>query len=238
MSALNAPKKISKKQEYREDAVVTVYARAWDYADKNRGVIYGAIAGLVALVILLVGVVIWHGRQADQAQEHLGAIVTEFEAGNLREALDGTPDGRIGLLEIADRYGRTNAGNMARFYAGDALFRLGEYDQALQHFQDFRKGDNIIGASGYAGEASVYEQRGEHTRAAERFRRAADKYDNELTSPQYLLRAGQNYELAGDFRQARAQYEAIVERYPDTPAAANVDFYLARMDARQQGGAS
>jgi tetratricopeptide (TPR) repeat protein len=237
MSALKPPKKVSRRHEVREDAVVTFYARVWDYADRKRGVVYAALAGLIVLVLVIVGAVLYHGRQADLAQDHLGAIVHEYEAGNFRAALDGT-DGQIGLLAIADDYGRTNAGNLARFYAGDALFRLGEYDQALTYFERFRKGDNIIGASAYAGEAAVYEQREEFRRAGERYRRAADRYDNELTSPTYLMRAAQAFELAGEFNQAADNYEALRERYPDTPAAANVDFYLARIEARRTAEAS
>lgn len=234
MSALNPPKKISKRQELRQDQVITFYAKAWDFFDKNRKLVYSILAGLVVVVLIAVGAAVYLNLQQREAQELLGGIISVYEQGDFRAALDGTED-RPGLLEIADEYGMTEAGNMATYYAADALFRLGEYDQALQYFQRFDKDENLIGASALAGEASIYESRGEYERAGNLFRQAALLFENEFTSSQYLLDAGRAYEKAGAFNQARAVYEEIRERFPESSVASGIDFYIARVDAKETG---
>lgn len=233
MSTLNPPKKISKKHELREDRVVTFYARAWQYFDQNRTLVYGILAGIVVIIVAAVGYVFYQSKQSERADELLGQIVSLYEQGSYQEALDGTGD-RTGLLEIADEYGSTDAGNLAHFYAADALFQLGEYDRALEHFNDYDKSEDLIGASAIAGQAAVYENKGEYRRAADLYRRAALHFENELNSPQYLLNAGRSYELAGDFGEAQEVYEMIRDDYSESNLATNIEVYIARAAAKQK----
>jgi tetratricopeptide (TPR) repeat protein len=232
MSTLKPPKSISRRQELREDKVVTAYARAYQFADENRTMIYAAIAGIIVLILLIVGWVWYQNRQGEIAQDHLGRILTVYERGDYRQALDGT-EARLGLRAIADDFGRTDAGNMARFYAADAHYQLGEYDQAREYFARFSKSDDLIGASALAGEAAIYESRGEFRRAGDLYRRAAQHYESAASSPQYFLSAGRAYEAAGEYDRARDAYQAIVDNFPESQLAANVDAYIARADARR-----
>lgn len=233
MSTINPPKSISRRQELREDKVVTFYARAWEFFDQNRKLVYGVLAGLVLLVAAAIAYVFYQSEQAAEAERHLAQIVALYEQGSYQEALDGTPD-RLGLLEIADEYGRTPAGNLAHFYAADALYQLGEYDRALEHFGAFDASSDFIGASAVAGQAAVHENRGEFEQAARLYRRAASLYENPLSTPQYLVSAGRAYELAGMYDEAREVYETVREEYPDSEPAGDIEAYIARAAAKQQ----
>lgn len=232
MSTLNPPKRISKRHELREDAVITWYARAWAYFDENRKLVYGILAGVLVLVLAIVGYVLYQNQQSREAEQMLGAVVGLYEQGLYQEALDGTID-VLGLLEIADEYGGTGSGNLAHFYAADALYNLGEYERALEHFQAFDRMDGFIGASALAGEAAVYENLGEYERAAGRYLDAARFFENELGSPRYLLSAGRAFEAAGAYAEAQSAYEQIREDYPDSNIANQVDVYISRAAAKQ-----
>jgi tetratricopeptide (TPR) repeat protein len=229
MSTLNPPKKISRREELRQDQVVTVYARAWDFFDKNRMLVYGILA---AIVLVALGAVAYGYYQSQRAQEALARSIRDYEQENYRLALDGT-ETAIGLLAVADEYGGTEAGNLARYYAADALFRLGELDEALRSFQAYEKGDDFLGASAYAGEAAVYESQGDFARAGELYERAATVREDQFMGPQYLLNAGRAYAEAGQYAEALAAYEMIREAYPESSLADGVDFYIARVEAQQ-----
>lgn len=233
MSTLNPPKGISRKHELREDKVVTFYARAWEFFDRNRMLVYAALAGLALLILAIIGYIIYQNQQGAEAEQHLARIIPVYEEGTYQQALDGTAD-RLGLLEIADDYGSTQAGNLAHFYAADALYQLGEYDRALEHFRAFDVSEDFIGASALAGQAAVYENRGEYERAAELYRRAANVYENPLSTPQYLLSSGRAYELAGMYDEAQEAYEEVRSDFPDSDPASNIDAYIARAAAKQQ----
>ncbi len=245
MATLKAPKTLSKRQELRKDAATTVFVKAQEFFYDNRTLIYGIAVGIVVVVLVIVGYAFLQGQRGIQAQEELGGIILVYERGDYRTALDGA-DTALGLLTIIDEYGGLGAGNMARFYAADALFRLGEeeaarddasararlYDQALEFFQDFDGGADIVGASALAGEAAIYEIKEDDARAGDLFRRAALLVANELRSPDYLMSAGRAYEKAGQYEDARDAYLLIRDRYPDSAAAQGLDFFLGRVNVK------
>lgn len=230
MSALKAPRHVSRKHELREDTVITFYARALDFFDRQRKLVYGIIAGIVVVVLLVVGYVLYQNRQQERAVELLGSVVQLYEQGQYNEALNGV-EGTTGLLEIADDFGGTDAGNLAAFYAADALFRLGEYDRSLEYFRAYDPDKSLIGASAIAGQAAIYEIKGDYKRAGDLYRRAALFFENELRSPEYLLQAGRAYEQAGAYGDAQKAYDEIVDRFPDSSVAQGIDFHLARLAA-------
>lgn len=213
--------------------MITWYARAWGYFDQNRKLVYAVIAGVVLVILAIIGYIFYQNEQGREAEELLGSVVSFYEAGSYQEALDGTA-GTIGLLEIADEYGGTDAGNLAHFYAADALYNLGEYERALEHFQEFDKIEGFIGASAIAGEAAVYENLGEYERAANRYLDAAEFFENTLASPRYLMDAGRAFEAAGVYSEAQRAYGQILEDYPESNLAAQAEVYIARAQARQE----
>ena len=228
-----SPRNISRKHELREDTVVTFYARAWRFIDANRSLVYGTAGALALIAVVVVGYVFYQGRHAEEAEGILAAVLPLYEQGSFQQALDGTAE-VLGLTEIVDRYGGTPSGNLARFYAADAWFNLGDYDLALEYFEGVDKGQNLIGASAIAGQAAAYEQREEFGRAGDLYRRAARHFENDLTTPEYLLDAGHAYERAGRYEDALEQYEAIEERYPESSQASTIQLYMARAAAKQK----
>lgn len=233
MPMLKAPRQVSRRQELRRDVVVTGFARVVQWYNEFRNYLIGAGIGLLVIIFAGIGYGFYQQNQSVKAAERLGAIVRLYEQGQYRQALDGTEQ-QVGLLELADRFSGTDDGNLAAFYAGDALFRLGEKEQALTYFRRYDKGDDYIGASAYAGEAAVLEDQGDHERAADLYLRAVDAFPNPLTSPDYLLGAARNFEQVGDFDEARSAYERITEDYPDVPSAQAAEVFLARLETLEQ----
>ena len=231
MSALKTPEKTSRRQELRQNMLVELYGRLLMFYEDNRQIVYGIGIGLLALVLAVPGYVYYQQQQAKQANKMLGQILPTYEQGNYDQALNGSGQ-RAGLLTISDEYGGTNAGNLASFYAANALYEQGEYDKALTYYQRFEKSNDFIGASAYAAEASIYESRGEYEKAASKYEQAAAQYKNKLTAPRFLVEAGQAYEDAGNYGAAETAYETVKEKYPEADEADTVDRYLARVRAR------
>lgn len=229
MPMLKAPRQVSRRQELRQDVMTTGFTRVVHLYEKYRNFLIGGAIGVLVLIFVGIGYGFYSQTQSRKASEMLGAVVRVYEQGQFRQALDG--DGtRPGLREIADRYGRSPDGNLARFYAADALYRLGDADEALTFFRRYKKGEDYIGASAYAGEAAILEDRGEVARAGALYERAASSFKNALTSPEYLLGAARSYEAAGTYDKARSAYERIREEYGETPAAQTVEVLIARLE--------
>jgi len=237
MSALKTPEKTSRRQELRKNKIVELYAQALLFYEDRPNLVYGLGVGLLALVMAVPGYMYWQQQRQQQANELLGQVLPVYEQGQYQQALQGS-GGEAGLLEIADTYGGTSAGNLATYYAGNAFYQTDQFDRALTYFERFEKEGNFIGASAYAAQASIHENRDNFERAAGLYKQAANQYSNALTTPRYLLEAGRAYEETGNFAAAEEAYQQIRADYPDSDQAGSAEQYLARVRARLEGASS
>ena len=229
MAQINPPKPLvtpEQRAEERADSFQTSVARTRSFFDEHRTALIGGVVALAVLIAGVIGFTMWRPAQDAEAEQALGSILNAYETGDLETALDGDDD-RLGLLEIADQYGAATA---APFFAGDALFQLGRYDEAARYFA-MVDDDGLMGASALAGQAAVQEVQGNHAEAAALYERAAERFPSEATSPGYLLDAGRAYQAAGDLDAAREVYQRAVDEYEDAPEATIAAVELASVDA-------
>jgi tetratricopeptide (TPR) repeat protein len=205
--------------------------RLWIFWEENRKIVLAVAGGLLALVVLGVALTMWRNSRNEKASELLAQTVPLFEQGQYAQALrDST--GRVGLTTIADEYGGTKAGNLARFYAAQALYETKRYDDALRYFRDFDGEGTFLGPNALAAEAAILENKGQHAEAARAYVKAADASDSDLFAPGYLLNAARAYLAAGDAAAAKAALDRIKEDYELAPENQQLDFYYGQVDAR------
>jgi tetratricopeptide (TPR) repeat protein len=230
MSTLNPTRKVSRRHELREDTVVTFYARSLGYFENNRNTVYAMLAGIVLVVAAIMGFAWMKASNNEKALSEMSTAVQRYEAGEYQASLDGDTS-FIGMIEIADSYGNSDSGNLARFYAADAFFRVGDMANSLKYFESYSKDSNYLGASAYAGEAAIHESNGDLKRAGDLFLRAATIFTSDITSPMYLESAARAYTEAGESKKALSAFETIRDDFPNSQAARDVEFYIAKMES-------
>lgn len=231
MAQINAPKPLTspeQKAEQRQDSFQTTVARGRSFFEENRTLVIGAVVGILAVVLGGIGWAYLQSKKDAQAEEALGSILAYYEQGDLETALNGT-DNQPGLLEIADQYGDNTA---APFFAADALFQLGRYDDAARYFDMVDLG-GLFGASATAGRAAVHEMKGELAEAATLYERASSDFVDDASSPGYLLDAGRAYQGAGDLEAAQRVYQRVIDDFEETPEATTAAIELAGVVAAQ-----
>ena len=229
MAQINPPKPLvtpEQRAEERQDRFQTTVARSRSFYEENAKLLIGAGIAIVVLIVAIIGFVAWRASQDAEAEQALGSILSVYEAGDYETALSGTDDAP-GLMEIADDYGSATA---APFFAGDALFQLGRYDEAARYFE-MVDDNGLMGASALAGRAAVHEAQGENEDAAELYERAASLFKSEATSPGYFLDAGRAYQAAGDMDAARGAYQHVLDDYAETPEATTATVEIASVEA-------
>lgn len=231
MAQINPPKPLStsRPNDLREDNLTTAASRGTEFFEDHRNTVIGVIVGLVLLALAVIGWRTWQDRRSAEGQQLLGAILNEYNAGNYQAALDGT-DTAPGLLEIADEYGSTPTGEQATFFAADALYQLGDYDRALEYFEDY-DGDGLMAASAIAGRAAIAEQQGDNARAAGLYEDAAEEYDSPASTPGYLLDAARAYAAAGDTEAATAALQRVIDDWAGTPEVRTAQTELGEVQA-------
>lgn len=229
MAQINPPKPLvtpEQRAEEQQDRFQSTVARTQFFAEQNRTLLIGGGVALAALIASLIFFFSWRAGQDAAAEEALGSILTAYETGDLETALSGDDD-RLGLLEIADEYGSSTA---APFFAADALFQLGRFEEAATYFR-MVDDEGLMGASALAGQAAILEMDGSHAEAAALYVRAAERFPSDATSAGYLLDAGRAFQAAGDLEAAQGAYQTVLDDYDETPEAGTAAVEIASVQA-------
>ena len=87
-------------------------------------------------------------------------------------------------------------------------------------------------ATGAIGDA--YLELGDLSKGAAYYLEAANQDNNNFTTPLFLLKAGQTYELLKSYDEAIRAYERIRDDYPKSSEARTIEKYLGRAKAAKQ----
>ncbi len=197
-------------------------------------------AMLIALgvIIVLVGgyfsyKYLYLAPRADKASAAMFEAQNQFERDSFALALNGNAS-FDGFLSIADQYGNTPQGNIAKHYAGLCYLYMGEYQQAIDAFKSYKAvKDNaagtLIAAQNLGLTGDAYVELGQLEEGVKYYERAAAFSDNVGTAPVYLKKAGLANEKLGNLQKALEQYTAIRNDYPRSMQARDIEKFIARV---------
>lgn len=208
------------KEQLETDPLLTSYYLFTSFLKRN---LTAVIATSVVVVLIIGGGLYYYfytQEQEAEAQELLVLAEQAFQQGEYETALWGDDEQlRSGLIDIINNYGRTNAGNLARYYAAVSEAELGNHGEALIYIERFDPPEGILGVGPVSFHAVVLANLGEYSRAADIFVKAAEWDINESTTPQNLLNAAQAAMEAGETARAVQLVNRILNEYEDAPIA-------------------
>ncbi len=217
-----------KKNEDKFEQIEEVLTRGEQFIESNQKKIINVITGILVVVVAVLGYnrFIRQPRIQEAANQIYGAQ-NYFERDSFNLALNG--DGNIsGFLEIADNYGSTPAGNLAKYYAGLCFLYTGEYTNAIKYLEKFSSDDLLVSNMAIANIGDAYMQMGEYGKAASSYKKAAASRQNDFSSPIFLLKSGTAYEKAGVFNKALEVYEQIEKEFPASAEGRDIRKYIVR----------
>lgn len=174
-----------------------------------------------SVVVVLAAFVGWKyyiGSQESDAKTQMFQAVYYFEADSLTKALNG--DGNYpGLVEIADDYGMTPSGNLAKFYVGVAFMKQGKFEEAIGYLKSFGSSDLLVQARAYSLIGDAYMELNQFEDAVSYYGKAVGYKPNKEFTPIYMLKKGLAQEKSGDLEGALETYNSLLEKYPNSVAA-------------------
>ena len=204
----------------QEELLESAQSQTEIFIEKNSKMVGIAIVVIFAIAIAVFGYkkVISEPR-LNKAQELLYQAQYNFEqtTPDYTIALNGD-ENTPGFAEVAEQYGNTPAGNLAKMYAAACALRLGDFDAAENYINGFKSVKGVPGemvnamAIGIKGEIAV--EKDDFAKAASLFEKAAKESDNDFSAPMYLRKAALAYSAAGNEAKAQQCYETIEKEYP------------------------
>ncbi|WP_439131237.1 tetratricopeptide repeat protein [Polaribacter sp.] len=210
-------------------------SKSEQWIEKNSKVLFGA---LVAIVVVFLGYLGYNkyivAPNELEASNELAFPRKYFDeaatAGSgvdslLNLGLEGA-DGRYGFLDIADSYSGTSAGNLANYYAGVSYLQMKQYDKAIEYLSKFDSDDEMLGPVSLGAIGDAFADIDQQEDALDYYEKAANKKDNEFTTPLFLYKAGQTAMLLENYSKAEELFTRIKDNYSKSEQGRDVEKFI------------
>lgn len=208
-----------------------IYTKSELFLEKNKTPVTIAVVAILVIVGGLLGYKKFIAEpRAKEAQDMVWKAQYYFEIDSLDLALNG--DGNFpGFTQVADEYGSTTTGNLAKFYIAVINHQKGEYEAALQYYKEADLGDDVLRVMATGNQGDVLVELGKPAEAVAQFMKAADMVKSDYTTPMFLMKAGIVYQQQNDWTNAAKCFGRISSDYPGSPDAGTAKKYAARANA-------
>ena len=219
----------NKKFNWQESFKINQIAEWYENNRRNANVI------LVGILVAIGGgfyyLRVYLPQQELAAAGELFMAERYFEKDSMNQVLKG--DGKYSsAVDVADEYGNTKAGNLAKFYAGRAYMSKKDFTNALEYLNDVEFDDEIMAALILGLQVDCHSELGETAKAADIYLNAATIRENLFTSPMLLMKAGQHFEAVKNYESAVKAYKLIRDKYKESQQAQLSNKYIARAMAQ------
>ncbi|MBP3356035.1 MAG: tetratricopeptide repeat protein [Rikenellaceae bacterium] len=232
-----ATKKVKTQQEAAaapEEAIQNALSSTERFFEQNGKKVISACV----VVILVIGgyfayKYLYNAPRTEKASQMVFVAEQLFAVDSFATALNG--DGNnAGFLEVAEKYGATAPGNLARHYAGICYLKLGELDNALSMLESYKQTDGvpnaIVNAQNIGLQGDIHVQKENYEKAAALYKKAVAASDNSLTAPMYLKKLGLVYEKLGNRAAALEAYKRISTEYLNSMEAQDIQKYIGQTE--------
>lgn len=223
----------TENENYGEVGEVEVLvSRAEMFIEEHSKQIVYSIVAVVLVVSAVLGV--QYGYLIPRGKKAAAALFKGeqyFARDSFALALNGNGADYEGFEAVIDQYGSTDAGNLAKAYAGICYYKMGEMQKAEGFLKSFSGSDKMISPAitGLVGDCFV--NMGNVKEGVSYFEKAAKEADNEVVSPFYLKKAGIAYESLKEYDKALKAYTSIKEKYFNSMEASDIDKFITRASA-------
>lgn len=219
--------KAARPQTTENEAVIERAKDFWERFGKTILIVVGAIVVVVGGYLIYKNFVM--APKEKKANDAIFRAQEYYQQDSLDKALNG--DGQyLGFEKIISQYGGTQAGELARFYAGSIYLKKGNFDKAVSYLKEFDTDAPQISARAHKLLADAYAEQGKGKEAVDQYKKAAAAFeeDDMAASEALFYAAYLSDRVLNDKSQAVDLYKQIKTKYSQTQWSYEADKYLAQ----------
>ena len=191
---------------------------------------------LIVLLVVAFGIfgITKYNQKRNQTAMNLSFMPQKyFDKAQYDNALNG--DGNnVGFLDIIKDYGSTKAGKLAAYYAGICYMKQENYNEAIEYFKKYTNNDKVFAPLALGAIGDCYLQLDDKENAVAYYGKAASKNPNDFTSPIFLNKEGNTYELMGNYAKALETYKTLKKDFPTSNEAFEISKNIANLEEKMK----
>ncbi len=188
--------------------------------------------GLLIIILIVFGIFALNKYvltpRAEKASYELSKAEYQFGEKNWQIALEGDGAENIGFVGIIEDYGSTDAGHVAKYYAGVCAYKLGNFEDAAEYLNSFKSDNEVLNLEAKILLGDTYVELDETEKAIKIFDKVAKK-QNTVFSPRALKKQGLALESLDQKEEALKAYQKIKDDYNSSDEARDIDKFIARV---------
>jgi hypothetical protein len=230
------------REQIKQDEFASGLETAWAWAQAHKEELRIGAGVAVVLAAVVGGVLYFQSQRARDADRAFRDALASFEAPAASELPPGAqrPAGTVFPDEaekyktaaaafegVARRYGSSETGVRAEYFAALARIQLGQYAEAEKGLRDVQaRGSGLDGELARLALAGLYRRSGQTDKAVEAYRGLATNPNATIPRDFALLSVAATLEDAGRWAEARATYRQLIEEFP-------ASLYVAQARSRE-----
>jgi len=210
------------------------------WVEKNQNKILGVVAVIAVIVIGVFSYskLILEPKEANafnmmyNAQKKFDEAILINNDSLYNIALEGD-ESNLGMLDIIDQFGGTNAANLAYYYSGMVYLKMNDYQNAIKYLSKYSSDDLILSSLATGSIGDAFAELNQFNDAYDYYVKAA-KSENNFTSPTFLFKAGILAMKLDKFKKAEEYFNMIKLDFPKSSEAKNIDAFISKAIASDQ----
>lgn len=200
------------------------------------------LIAVAAIIVIVLGCILVKNYVLEPREQEASTVLAKgqeyFNAQQYDKALKGDGAGFTGLINVANDFSSTDAGNLANLYIGlcYAHQQKPDWKKALEYVEKFDTNDDMeISPASQMALGDIYANNDQLDKAVECFKNAAqmaDKQAEENTNlsiaPLALKKAGIILESQNKKAEALEIYKDIKKKYVNSATFQDIDKYIER----------
>jgi tetratricopeptide (TPR) repeat protein len=221
-------KKISDQDQF--ESVENALSKTEHYIEENQK----SLTIIILAIIIIVGGYLGYKKfivapKEKEASAQMWMAEQYFAKDSFNLALKG--DGNdLGFLSIIEDYSITKSANLAHYYSGICYLHMGDYKNAIEYLKKFESKDKMIAPIALGSIGDAYMELGEIDEALSFYKKAANNFTNNFTTPLYLQKAGFAFEQLGKYTEALEVYKRIESEFPNSTEGRQIEKFIAQVE--------
>lgn len=226
-------KQDTKQVEERFENVEEALSKTELWIENNQKTLWMILIGLLVVAFAIFGITKYNQKRNQNAMNESFMPQKYFEKEQYDLALNG--DGNyMGFLDIVSKYGSTKAGKLASYYAGISYMKQGNYNDAINYLKKYTNNDKVLAPLALGAIGDCYMELGDNQNAATYYDKAANKNPNDFTSPLFLNKLGNTYEIMGNYAKALETYQTLKKDFPLSNEAFEISKNIANLEEKMK----